>query len=197
MIIAVSSGPTAARRWSTTPGCISQKVFPCFRKSEEADPLVAEPPEALRVPDHDPRDPGLRDDREHLVELLRVLHEHDPRLGVIQEIPDLLRARRRIDTARRTPDRLDPEVAIEPLRPVLGEDGDVLLVPESEGQQRGRDTAHFVAILAPRYAAPDTVLLEADREPVALLLGLLREERRHAPLGTPDRGAHHHLLRLR
>ena len=164
---------------------------------EKADPFVAEPPEPLRAPDHDPLEPGLRDDREHLVELFRVLDENHPCLAVIQEISDLLRARRRVDAARRAADGLDPEMAIEPLRPVLGKDGDVFLMAEPGGHQRGCDPSHFLAILPPRYAAPDTVLLEADRESIALPFRLLYEQRGHASSEPPNRGARHHLLLLR
>ena len=177
--------------------CLDERLPLLQEVLEKADPFVAEPPEPLRVPDHDPLEPGLRDDREHLVELLRVLDEDDPCLGVMQEISDLLRARRRVDAARGAADGLDSKVAIEPLRPVLGEDSDVLLMAEPRGHQCGRDAADFLTIVAPCYPVPDAVLLEADREPVALPFDLLYEERRYGSSGTPNRGRRHHLLLLR
>ena len=164
---------------------------------EEADPLVAESPEPLRIPDDDSLDTGLRDDRQDLVELLLVLDEDEPRLGVVQQVVDLVGARRRIDAARGAADRLDPEVAIEPLRSVFGQDGDIFPMPESEGQECRRHPVDLFTVLAPRDAMPDAVLLEPDRQPVPLPLHLLREQRRHAPRPVPNRGGHHHLLLLR
>ena len=98
-------------------------------------------------------------DRLDLRELLGVLADDRDRLGVREEVADVLRRARRVD---RDPDRADPgerEVDERPLEAVAREQRDVVALPHAAREQPVRVRADALVGLRPRDLAPAVVRL--------------------------------------
>ncbi len=95
----------------------------------------------------------------------RVRDEHDLRLRVVEDVEHLRRGQRRVDRRVRRSGAQGGEVGEGPLRPVLGDDGDLVAAGDPEGPQAHRDLLD---------RGPE--LLRADRAPraVPLVLQVLR-----------------------
>ena len=156
--------------------------------------LVGKPPQSLRVPYHHPLDPRLAQDRQHLVELLLVFEENQPRFRVVEQVVDLLGGGGGIDAAGHAARGLDAEMAVQPLRPVLTEHRHVLLGAEPESQESRRHPVDLVSILAPGHTVPNAIRLVTQREPIAAFRNALGEQGRES---RRLRLGHHHLLFLR
>ncbi len=153
----------------------------------EDHPGIPEAPQALGIPDHHPLHPGLRQDGKHLLQLLLVLEEEEARLGVVEDVEDLLGRGGRVDAAGGSAGGHDPQRGVEPLRPVLAQDRHVLLVAEAEGHQAGRHLADALRVLAPGDAVPDPQRLVAQRDGAAAATGLVEEHSRKASDGGHQR----------
>ena len=96
MIIAVSSGDRPGRAASSSrPGWATRSASPSFSKSSwNTTRRVLESPQPLGVPDHHPLHLRLGQDGQHLLELLLVLDEDHPGLGVVERGRGSARARR-------------------------------------------------------------------------------------------------------
>jgi hypothetical protein len=150
---------------------------------------VLEAPQPLGVPDHHPLDLGLRQDGQHLLELLLVLHEDHPGLGVVEEVEDLLRRGGGVDAAGGAAGGHDAERGVEPLGPVLAQHRHVLLGTEPEGDQARRHLADVLGVFTPGDRVPDPQRLVAERDRAAAAAGLVVEQS-----GEAADGAHQRLL---
>src|SRR5207253_4568248 len=94
-------------------------------------------------------------DLEDLVELLLVFGEEEARAAVVDDVLHLRRRIGRVDAVGDRADRQGTQVGVEPLRTVLGGDGDDVLRPEAEGDEPQADVPGLLAVLAPADGAPD------------------------------------------
>ena len=163
---------------------------------EEAHALVGESPEPLAVPDDDPLHRRLADDREDLLELLLVVEEEIPGPRVLEEVSHLLGGRRGVDPARRAARRHRAHVAVEPLGPVVAEDGDSLPAGQTRRQEAAGHPPDRLSVLVPGHALPDAVDLVSDRERGPPCPHLREEELGERASRRCDR-LHHHRLRFR
>jgi len=127
------------------------------------DPRVLQVAQPLHVEHHDPlqaRQPFAH--LQHLVELLLVLDEHEPRVRVGEEILHLGRGVRRVDAVRHAAGAQYAEIHVEPFPIGIGLDrGDIARL-EAECNQPHPDLAHDAAELFPSDALPDAELLLAQ-----------------------------------
>ena len=120
--------------------------------------------EPTGVGHHDPLEPRQRRaDPEHLVGLLLVLGEDEPRLAVIEHPAHLLGHRVDEDPERDRAERLGGQLHVEPGGPVARDHRDGVPGPEPEVLQPERHRAHVGRVLPPRHLLPDAELLLAQR----------------------------------
>ena len=119
--------------------------------------------ETARVVDHDPlqtRQVGA--DTEDLVGLLLVLHHHDPRLAVLDDVAHLVGQAVDVDSDRDRAERLGAQLRVEPRRPVAADDREGLASPQAERLEAEGDGADVRRVVLPRHFLPDAVLLLAQ-----------------------------------
>jgi hypothetical protein len=89
-----------------------------------------------------------------LVQLGRVLGEHDLHLGVRDDVGDVGRHRGRVDRGRRGGSEDGGQVALDPLHPGARRDRDALLGLYAEGDQARRPTARQFVEVPPAGGFP-------------------------------------------
>jgi hypothetical protein len=121
---------------------------------------------------------------DQLVHLLLVLGDDDPDLRVAEDVDDLLADAGRVDPDHRRADGLGGELADQPLRAVVAEDGDDVAGADPELGEPVGEVADPRAVAGPGDRLPDAVplLLEGDAAPVPVTVG----EARPAASGTSD-----------
>ena len=139
--------------------------------------------------DHDdlvqPRQP--RQAPQHLVQLLIVLDHHHPRLAVAQDVFDLLARRSRIKPHGDGADTLHAHVGVQPFVPRLGQDGDAVPSGHAQRCKAQPDGGRAIAILGPRDALPDPVVLVHQCRASGAPRHRPREHLRHGAI-LPRRG---------
>src|SRR5215813_1697776 len=124
--------------------------------------LVPESVEAVHVVHDDLHELwAARAHLEDLVELLLVLREEEARAAVVDDVFDLARRVRGVDAVGDAASAQRAHVRVDPLRAVVGHDGDDVAGTEAEGDQAKGDVAHPLSVLAPAYGAPDAEMFLA------------------------------------
>ncbi len=119
-----------------------------------------------------------------LGDLLVVLGEHDPAVGVGEDVGDVVGHRRRVDRGRGSACGDDRQVSEDPLEPRAGRDRDPLFGLDAQRHQSGGEARHAFAGLGPGQRVPVLVL-------VGIAVGLARTglldpgEERGAHAGGP------------
>ena len=115
---------------------------------------------------------------EKLVELLIVLDDQEPALGVAQQERQLLRAPGRVDAADDSADALDAEIRVQPLLVVFREDRDHAAPPETQVAESQADRTGGFQEFLPGVALPDPEMLFAMGNPSIHCLAAAKEELR-------------------
>ena len=148
----------------------------------EADELVMPVREhGARIDDHDmahERQP--LHDRQHLVDVLLVLGDHDAGAAVAQLVFGLRRRRGGVNAVGHCPERLRRQVREHPLLAGVADDRDALGTREAESFEPVGDSADERGILSPAPTAIDAELLGAICNRIRRPAGSLRE---HAGCG--------------
>jgi hypothetical protein len=105
---------------------------------------------------------AARADVQELVDLLLVLDDREPRLGVVEDVRDLLFDPVLVERDRHAAERLRAEHRPVELRTVVTDDGDLVAATEAEGREAKRDEAALLVVVAPRVGLPDAVVLLAN-----------------------------------
>jgi hypothetical protein len=111
-----------------------------------------------------------------LGELLLVFDEDRPRLRVVRDVVDLLGRVRLIDRDRAGARRQDPEVGVGPLRPGVGEDGDLVALLDPEVDQAEGDLLDGLAELLVGDVHPLIARLVLQSGLAGVLLGRQRDD---------------------
>ena len=107
--------------------------------------------------------PGARSHAQELVDLLLILDDGEPRLGVLDDVLHLALDRILIDRHRDAAQRLRGHHRPVELRPVVADDRDPIAAREAEGGEAERDVTRLLEILRPRVRLPDPEVFLADR----------------------------------
>ena len=110
-----------------------------------------------------------------LGDLLVVLREHDPGLGVAEDVRRVLGVRRRVDGRRGARRTHHGQVGEDPLVARAGRDADALLGLDPEGEQARREPLHQVPGLPPGHRLPGLTARVAERLVVRRLLDPVEE----------------------
>src|SRR5207244_12156874 len=154
----LSPYPTLSR--SAVPGVrLAAEPLHLLEAGEQRLAVVLQ---AARVVDHDPLQARqVRADAEDLVGLLLVLHHHDPRLAVLDDVAHLVGQTVDVDADRHRAERLGAQLRVEPRRPVAADDRDALAPPQAERLEAERQGADVRRVVLPRDFLPDAVLFLA------------------------------------
>ena len=117
-------------------------------------------------------------DFEELVQLLRVLGDQEPAVGVPEQERDLLRTVGRIDAGDDTAHALDTEIRVNPLLVVFREHRDHLAPGQAQRGKPQADRPGGVEELRPGAALPDTEMLFAVGGPPPQRLAAAKEQLR-------------------
>jgi hypothetical protein len=115
---------------------------------------------------------------QQLVDLLLVLHDREPRLGVVHDVLHLPLDRVLVQRDGHAPERLGGEHRPVELGPVVADDGDLVATREAERGQPERDEPRLVHVAPPGVGLPDAVVLLADRHLVRDAPGVVDGELR-------------------
>src|SRR5262249_11092732 len=125
----------------------------------------------------DMRDLGeLLDHPQDLVHLLLVLGHHEPRVAVVDDVPDLGKRGILVDAHGGGPCRLRGQLGDQPLRPVVADDRDLAAALEAERRQPERQVADALAVAAPAGLPPDAQVLLPQRRAIAEPIGVLQQK---------------------
>ena len=115
-------------------------------------------------------------DRDQLVDLLLVLDNRQPHLGVIEDIGHLVGDRVLVERHRNAAQCLRcRDRPIEP-RPVVADDRDLVAAPETEPLQPAGQLLDLFGDLGPVPALPDAVILLAHGGAVGTLAGMRQQQ---------------------
>ena len=170
----MSSGCACAIRSDTACGCRLRCASPRSTSSSHdirAVVVVATVDPARLEVDDVPEVGTLPDDAERLVDLLLVLGHEDLRAGVRQEVLHLGRRVGGVDAHAGRPDRQRAHVGEQPLRTVLGVDGDPVAGLDAQVDQRVTDQLDPVPVVGPAHLLPDAEVLLPHRDPLRHLRG--------------------------
>ena len=117
-------------------------------------------------------------DRDHLVDLLLVLHHRDGDLGVLQHVGHLVGDRIRVDRHRHGAEGLARAHRPVKPRPVRTDYGELVAALEPQLLQADREGADVVEHLGPRPGLPDAEVLVAHRDAAAARFRVLNQELR-------------------
>ena len=146
-------------------------------------------PQALRVVVDDPVDfwQALLD-FQYLIDLFLILCEHDGGIGMINHILQFSTDGVLIERYRSPSHDLGRHHGPIDLRPVITQDGELIVGLESQGHQSERQVSHFLLVLRPGPLLPDALFLLPDCHLPWALTRVPHEKLRKRPF------SHHHLL---
>jgi len=136
---------------------------------------VAAHPARILV-DHVLQVPAARAHAEQLVDLLLVLDDGEPRLGVVDDVLHLALDGVLIDGHRHAAQCLRGHHRPVELRPVVADDCDAVAAREAERGQAERDQSRLLEVLRPRVRLPDPQVLLADRHLVGQAPSVVTDE---------------------
>jgi len=113
---------------------------------------------------------------EELVDLLLVLDDGEPGLGVIDDELDLFLDGVLVDGYRDAAQSLGRHDRPVELRPVVADDGDPVAAREPERGEALRDEAGLIEVRGPRVHLPDPQVLLPDRDLVGSAAGIEPDE---------------------
>jgi hypothetical protein len=141
----------------------------CGELIERHHLAVGEGAQALHVEDDDlPQARRALAHGQDLVELLLVLHEQVLGVAVVDEILELRRRIRGIDTGGDPGGAQHAQIAEQPLLVVLRQDGGALSRLQPERDEARADDLRRLAVLPPRVSLPDAAVLLAHGDLVGL-----------------------------
>lgn len=176
--------PEVEERWQTSSGLASEeeplhrvRVLPPvlppplqdLGEGEEPGVLVAPHPLLVLV-DHIAHVGDLAPDLVELVHLLLVLGEDHARPRVLEHVGDLGGKAALVDPHADPPHRLGPELGVEPLGNVVGDDGKPLPRPKAQGEEAVGEEEDVLVVLGVGDLVPDAVVLLPEGHPVPLVL---------------------------
>src|SRR5262249_34980565 len=97
-----------------------------------------------------------------LVGLLLILHHHDARLAVLDDVAHLVEQAVDVDADGDRAERLGPQLRVEPRRPVAADDRDRFVSPQAERLETEADAADVRGVVLPRRLLPDAVAFFAQ-----------------------------------
>ena len=148
------------------------------------------PPQPPRVGIDDVRHLGqLVDHSQDLVDLLLVLGDDEPRVGVIDDEPHFGQVRVLVDADRGAARGLRGQLRDHPLGPVVADDGHLAAAREPQRHEAQREIAHAGLVGAPARLAPDAEVLLAQRGASAQPLGVAPQQLGER-VGSAERVAH-------
>ena len=107
---------------------------------------------------------------EDLVDLLLILEDREPHLGVLDHVLHLIGNGVLIERNRHAAQRLRREHRPIEARAVVANDGDLVAAFKAETGQTARERPHFFGDFPPDPRLPDAVILFADGDPIGPLL---------------------------
>ena len=132
--------------------------------------------QALHVPDdHLSQGRRLIPERQRLVELLLILAQINDRPRMPDDVLAFLGGAGRIDADIDGPGAHGPECAVQPLRLVLADDGDVIPPAHAEGMEAKGHPLHFLQVFGPGDVPPDPQALPSHGGAPGLLLCPVQE----------------------
>ncbi len=143
---------------------------------EKNDAFPGKTPESLGVPNDDFLDLEFGQDLQDLVHLFLVFDKQDLGFRVAHHVGHLVRSGGGIDPHRDAADGHVPQIAEEPFRTVLTQDGDLVAPFDPQRNQAGRHDADHLPVFFPGDAFPDAEILVAQGHPV-LMAGHLAEKK--------------------
>ena len=117
-------------------------------------------------------------DLQKLVDLLLVLDDGEPDLGVLQDEGHFLRHRVLIQGHGHASQALRRRHGPVQARTIVADDGEILAALETEFRQPAGERAHFNRHLGPGPGLPDAEILLADCGPVAANSGVMQQQPR-------------------
>ena len=112
----------------------------------------------------------------NLVHLLLIFDDGDLGVTSVGEREELLAHGVWIDTNRNRTERLRGQLCVDPVGPVVADDGDFVVFAESEQEQAETDRFHAIANLTPRQRSPDSERLLTKRRRFRRRQGALAQE---------------------
>src|SRR5262249_12479860 len=114
--------------------------------------------------------------REELVDLLLVLGEHQLGLAVIEEVGGFLVQHVAIEAEAQAPDRVRCDLGSDPVGTVIADDADDVAAAKSELDHAEREVAYAGLVIVPGEQPPEPEILLAQRDLVAMFLGVEAQE---------------------
>src|SRR3954447_3215986 len=124
---------------------------------------------------------------QRLVELLLVLHHHDLRDRVGEDVTDLRFRARGVYADRDPADALGTEVREQPLRPVVGEHRDPVADPDAELAQPEAHPRGPPLVVGPAELLPPAQVLDPQRDGFGAGVGVAQQHRRQRDGGVRRR----------
>jgi hypothetical protein len=113
---------------------------------------------------------------QQLVDLRLVLGQDHPAAGIADEIFDLLVQRVAIDAEAGRAKAMGRDLAEDPLRPVVADQGDGVVPADPQFAQAEGDLAHMIAVLGPGNRAPQAEILLAHGDLAAMAVGMMAQQ---------------------
>ncbi len=123
---------------------------------------------------------------EQLVDLLLVLGKDELRFAIVEEIGGFFVEHVAIEPEAQSADRMRCHFRCDPVRPVIADDADDILAPQAQFDEAECKVAHAGVVIIPGENAPQSEILFAQRDLVAVLL---RVEPKHLWIGIGLRDA--------
>jgi hypothetical protein len=150
---------------------------PLLQLGQAEQPRLGVGAHAARVVVHDHLEPrAVRTHGQQLVDLLLILRHRKPRLGVIDDVGQLLLVRVLVERHRDAAERLRGQRGPVERRPVIAHDRGLVAPDESErGQAQGEAPAPL-EVVTPGVRLPDAEVLLANGDAVAESVGVVADE---------------------
>ena len=153
---------------------IRNPLIPEFIKKD--DFRMGEAPQPFGVPDHHLFQGGFRKNLKDLIQLLFVLEEEDSGLRMVKDVVDALGCGGGIDPAGDTADGHGAQVAKQPFRAIVPQNGNEIARLCPQGEHPCSRFPDPLPILPPGDAVPDAILFAPQSFPFFLVFNLLKEE---------------------